>query len=29
MTRAQRDRTVAVVLADLRKVGGYRRGMAA
>ncbi|MER6408566.1 hypothetical protein ABT269_34835 [Streptomyces viridosporus] len=27
--RAQRDRAVAVVLAELRKAGGYRRGMAA
>ncbi|MFJ7138055.1 hypothetical protein [Streptomyces fungicidicus] len=27
-SRAQRDRAVAVVLAELRKAGGYRRGMA-
>ncbi|WP_146232396.1 hypothetical protein [Streptomyces sp. NWU49] len=27
--RALRDRAVAVVLAELRKAGGYRRGMAA
>ncbi|MGC9479257.1 hypothetical protein ACP4I1_34625 [Streptomyces sp. WG4] len=27
--RAQRDRAVAVVLAELRQAGGYRRGMAA
>ncbi|MGV9291025.1 hypothetical protein [Streptomyces sp. NPDC003719] len=27
--RAQRERAVAVVLAELRQAGGYRRGMAA
>ncbi|KES03429.1 hypothetical protein BU52_30810 [Streptomyces toyocaensis] len=27
--RAQRDRAVAIVLAELRQAGGYRRGMAA
>lgn len=28
-SRAQRDRAVAIVLAELRQAGGYRRGMAA
>ncbi|MFI8952597.1 hypothetical protein ACIGO6_39770 [Streptomyces sp. NPDC053750] len=27
--RARRDRAVAIVLAELRQAGGYRRGMAA
>ncbi|MEV5546488.1 hypothetical protein AB0L35_10180 [Streptomyces sp. NPDC052309] len=27
--RAQRDRAVAIVLAELRQAGGYRRGLAA
>ncbi|MBD0419323.1 hypothetical protein H0H10_09120 [Streptomyces sp. TRM S81-3] len=27
--RAQRDRAVAIVLAELRQAGGYQRGMAA
>ncbi|MER5996752.1 hypothetical protein [Streptomyces viridosporus] len=28
-SRAQRDRAVAIVLAELRQAGGYQRGMAA
>lgn len=28
-SRAQRDRTIAIVLEELRKAGGYQRGMAA